>query len=311
MDTRGKNRMHLTGKRPRRRPSPANRSGGEQEVHIQYTPAKPFNRNRFLLRLATVAAVVVALVVGMSIFFKVDIGQVLVSGAEKYSAYDVVKASGIQDGEGLLGLNKAQIGARICEKLPYVESVRVGIKLPDTVNIEIVERTVVYAVEDTASVWWLLNADGRILDSADAAAAKTHTRITGVKLQSAVVGEQAVAAEPVSEDAAATEPTLPPISGKSRLDAAMQVVSGLENNGIMGVADTVDVADPENVVLLYESRFEVTLGDTSRLDFKIASMKAAITEMGQYESGYLDVSFTIYPNEVQHRPFDGGSGTKK
>ena len=301
MDTNRRDKMHLTGQRPRRRPSAGNRPGKEPEVQIQYTPAKPFNRNRFLLRLATVAAVVLALVVGMSIFFKVS--QVTVSGAEKYTEWDIQQASGIRSGDGLLGLSKAQISARICQKLPYVETVRVGIKLPDTVHIEITERTVAYAMEDTASAWWLLNAQGRIIDSTDVAAAKNHTRILGVKLQNAAVGEQAVAAEPIAETTGET-PAPPVISAKSQLDAAMQLIVALENNGVMGIVDTVDGTDPENLSLLYDGRFQVAVGDTARLDYKISAMKAAVVKMGQYESGYLDVSFTTYPNEVQHRPFE-------
>lgn len=308
MDTKGKSKMHLTGRAPRRRTSADSRPAREPEVQIQYTPAKPFNRNRFLLRLATVAAVVLALVVGMSIFFKAE--QVTVSGAEKYTAWEIKEASGIQDGDGLLGLSRAKISARIRAKLPYVDTVRVGIKLPDTVIIEITERTVVYAIEDVDTSWWLLDASGRIVDSTDTAAAKNHTRILNVKIQNAVVGEQAIAAEPVVETTGETTPTLPPVSAKAQLAAAVQVLTALENNGVMGNVDTVDVADPDGLTLLYESRYQVTLGDISRLDYKIAAMKAAIEKMGQYQSGYLDASFAIYPNEVGYRPFDDASGTK-
>lgn len=309
MDTKGRNRMYLTGKAPRRRASDGSRPERESAVQIQYTPAKPFNRNRFLLRLATVAAVVLALVLGMSIFFKAE--QVTVSGAEKYTPWQIKEASGIQDGDGLLGLSRAKISARIRAKLPYVESVRVGIKLPDTVNIEITERTVMYAIEDTDAAWWLLNADGRVIDSSDVAAAKNHTRILGVKIQSAVVGEQAIAAEPIVETTAETIPTLPPVSGKNQLSAVVQVLTALENNGVMGNVDTVDVTDPGAMSVLYESRYQVSLGDTARLDYKIASMKAAIEKMGQYQSGYLDASFTIWSNEVGYRPFEDSSSTKK
>ena len=251
---------------------------------------------------------VLALVVGMSIFFKAE--QVTVSGAEKYTAWEIKEASGIQDGDGLLGLSRAKISARIRAKLPYVDTVRVGIKLPDTVIIEITERTVVYAIEDVDTSWWLLDASGRIVDSTDTAAAKNHTRILNVKIQNAVVGEQAIAAEPVVETTGETTPTLPPVSAKAQLAAAVQVLTALENNGVMGNVDTVDVADPDGLTLLYESRYQVTLGDISRLDYKIAAMKAAIEKMGQYQSGYLDASFAIYPNEVGYRPFDDASGTK-
>lgn len=306
MDTNGRKNMHLTGKAPRRKAAGSKRPPNEAEAQVHYTPAKPFNRNRFLLHLATVAAVVVALIVGMSIFFKVDKDKILVSGAQKYTAWDVAEASGIRDGDGLLGLSEAKISAKICDKLRYVDSVRVGIKLPDTVYIEITERMVVYAIADTQSTWWLLNAEGRILDKTDADTAKTHTRILGVQLVNAVVGEQAVAAEPLTETDEGT--VLPAISGKSRLDAAIQVISALEKNGIMGNIDTVDAADPAALTLQYEGRFRVSLGDTSRLVYKIGQMKGAIEKLGNYESGDLDASFTIYPYEVK---FDDRSGAKK
>lgn len=276
------------------------------ESQIQYTPAKPFNRNRFLLRLATAAAVVLALFAGMSIFFKVDESKILVAGAQKYTAHDVAQASGVQNGDGLLGLSKAKIAARICKKLPYVDRVRVGIKLPDTVHIEIEERTVVYAVSDMMSNWWLLNAEGRIIDKADAAAVKSHTQILGVKIVSAVLGEQAVASE-----VATTTPTdgevLPVVSGKSQLDSALLLIGALEKNGVMGNVDSVDVSDLTRLTLVYEDRFRINLGDNSKMDYKIASVKACIKKLGDYDQGYLDASFTTHPQEVL---FDNTSDTK-
>ena len=78
----------------------------------------------------------------------------------------------------------------------------------------------------------------------------------------------------------------------------------LENNGVMGVIDSVDVSDSETIILWYDSRYQVSLGDSSRLDYKVGAMKSSVKKMGQYQSGYLDVSFTIWPNEVGYRPFD-------
>ena len=206
----------------RKRVEPAKKA----ESQIQYTPAKPFNRNKFLLRLATAAAVALALFAGMSIFFKVDESKILVAGAEKYTAYDVKEASGVRNGDGLLGLSKAKIAARICKRLPYVDSVRVGLKLPDTVHIEIVERSVVYAVSDTMSNWWLLNAEGRIIDKVEASAAKSHTQILGVKLQGPVLGEQAVASE-IAPTTATDDGAVPEVSGQAKLDDALLVINAL------------------------------------------------------------------------------------
>ncbi len=308
METKDRNR-------PRRKVSAPSRPQ-KAGTQIIYTPAKPFNRNRFLLHLATVAAVVLALVFGMSIFFKAR--QVTVSGAEKYTAWEIRQAAGIGDGEALLSLSEAKITARIRTALPYVGDVRVGIKLPDTVMIEITELEVVYAVEDSNSAWWLMDATGRIVDSTDAADAKNYTRIDGVKIQNAAIGQQAAAYEPESEESSQTVeseavPTVPTVAvtpARQLLAAAVRVLTALEQNGVMGNVVSVDVSEVSELKLWYEDRYQVSLGDTGKLDYKIAAMKAAIEKMGEYQSGYLDVSFTIWPNEVGFQPFEDNSGTK-
>lgn len=307
MQTKDRNRMHTTGTPARKRTSGGSGVSRGSDIQIQYTPAKPFNRNRFLLRLATVAAVVLAIVLGLSIFFKVR--QVMVSGAEKYTPWEIKEASAIQEGDALLSLSEAKITARIRARLPYVGDVRVGIKLPNTVNIEITELDVVYAVEDVNSGWWLMDASGRIVDSTNAAAAKDHTRVLGVQIKNAKIGERAIAAEPEMDNTqtetipvVATQPVMP---ARELLDVAVQILTALENNGVMGKVKTVSVSDTQALSLWYENRYQVSLGDGNRLDYKIGAMKAAIQKMGEYQSGYLDVSFTIWPDEVGYRPFDG------
>lgn len=307
MQTRQKNKMRVTGSKPRSTPP-----SKEAEMQVQYTPAKPFNRNRFLLHMATVLAVVLAVVLVMSIFFKVS--KVMVSGTEKYTPWEIKEAAGIQDGDALLSLSEAKITAKIQEKLPYVGDVRVGIKLPDTVNIEIKELEVVYAVEDCDGAWWLMDASGRIVDSTNLAAAKDYTRLTGVKIQSGAVGEQAEGFQPEAEtltpESGQPAVTLPSVSAAEQFRVAVRILSALEKNGVMGTVDTVDVADPADLSLVYDNRYQVTLGDASRLEYKIGAMKSSVTELGQYQSGYLDVSFTIWPNEVGYRPFDNESAKK-
>ena len=316
MDTKGKTKMRVTGNPARRKAKASERPRKEPQIQIHYTPAKPFNRNRFLLRLATVAAVVLALVLGMSIFLKAQ--KVMVSGAEKYTPWEIKEASGLQDGDALLSVSEAKISARIKAALPYVGDVRVGIKLPDTVNIEITELSVVYAVEDSNGSWWLMDGQGRIVDASNGAMAMDYTRITGVQIAAPVIGEQAVAAEEEVQTEESSEtgegesmpavPTVPTVSARQQLDAAVQILGTLEENGVMGRIDTVDVADLNRLTVWYSGRYEVLLGDTSRLSYKISAMKAAIQKMGGYQNGLLDVSFTTWPKEVGFTPFDGNAG---
>ena len=119
------------------------------------TPPKALPRRKLLWKLLTTAAVVVALLVGLTIFFKVQ--NVVVTGNGKYTAETVIAASGIETGENLLTFGKSRAAGRILAELPYVDQVQIGIKLPNTVNIDIVELEVSYAIRSTEGGWWLMD----------------------------------------------------------------------------------------------------------------------------------------------------------
>lgn len=271
------------------------------QTAIIYTQPKPFERRKFLLRMATVVAVVLALVLGMSIFFKV--ANVTVSGADKYTPWDVREASGIRDGENLLTLNKAKIGGKIRTKLPYVKSVRIGVKLPDTVKIEIREMDVVYAIADAVDGWWLMDASGKVVESVSSSDAKTYCQIRGVVLQSPTVGAQAVAAEavPATNEAGETLPAT--VLESERLRTAIDILQCLEGNGVIGQAASLDVSDMTMLEVWYEDRYQVLLGDGENLNYKIESMVKAIGQQKDYQRGILDVSFTTWGDQVNLSPF--------
>ncbi len=286
-------------KKPAAAPRPA--------PEVVYTPAKPFNRGRLILQLATVVAVVLALSFGISIFFKVE--TITVTGAQKYDAWTVKEASGIEIGDNLLSFGEAKAAGKIKTALPYVQSVRIGIKLPDTVNIEIKELDVVYAIKDAVEQWWLITSNGRVIDKADSATAGGYTQVLGVKLATPVAGQQAVAQEEQTASSGTDEttetPTLAPvIKASDRLNAALDILQYLEECGIIGEAANINVADLGNLELQYGQRFLVKLGDTSQLLYKIKCMNAAINgddelnSLKDYDSGVLDISFTIKENQV-------------
>lgn len=283
-------------KRPVRRQTAARPS-----PEVVYTQPKPFNRGRFLLRLATVLAVVLALTFGMSIFFKVK--TVTVSGTEKYTPWDVRTASGIRDGESLLGLNDARISGKIIAQLPYVKQVRIGIKLPDTVNIEIVEQEVVYAVEASDESWWLMASDGRIIERTNAGSAGAYTKILGVRLENPSVDAMAVAAELTPQETGEEETTPVTVRESERLSTALSILQYLEDNGIIGQAASVDVTRLNAIEIWYGRQYQVQLGDTTQLSYKIKCMKQAIDHMDAYQSGILDCSFTTWPDKVAYNPF--------
>lgn len=268
---------------------------------VTYTPPVPINRKKLVLRLATVFAVALALFLGCTVFFRVK--NVEVTGTNRYNAWSIREASGIKEGESLLAFGKTKAAGRIMEKLRYVKSVRIGITLPDTVNIYIQELDVVYGAQDDNGSWWLISCDGRVVEKTTEAKAKETTILKGFRLSEPKVGESAKA-----QELERTENTDTPvlITDQERLEAALAVITQLEKNEILGKAASVDVTDPSNIELWYQDDYQVLLGDPDRMDEKIVMMNRVIRQHeneGGYQSGVLDITLTDTPNGVEYTPF--------
>lgn len=269
---------------------------------IVYTQPRAFNSSRLAVQLLTILAVVLALVLGMSVFFRVK--TITVSGAQVYSPWTILETSGIKEGDNLLTFGRTKASGQIIANLPYVKSARIGIKLPDTVNIEIEEASVVYAIQDEDSVWWLINSNGRIVEQTNTANARNYTKVQGVTLTAPQPGAQSIATEPLPTETNAEGEYLPvAVTGASQLNAALHILQALENNDIVGSAASVDVTRLNDIILWYGTQYQVNLGGTDNMDYKIACMNDAILQMSGYQTGILDISFTTMTDKVIFTPF--------
>ena len=294
-------------KRRQKRSAEAARKRKRAQMHdtpaVIYTAPTPFNRNRLLIQLVTVTAVVLSLVMGLSVFFKVE--TITVSGADKYSTWAVREASGIKEGDNLLTFSIPRASGQIIAKLSYVDKVRIGIKLPDTVNIYIEERDVNYAIKDSTGTWWLMTSDGRMVEQTNGGVAADHTQVLGVTVEAPEVNEYAVATElPPTETDESGELVPVTVTGAQRLSAALQILKALEANDIVGEAASVDVTRLEDIILWYGTRYQVNLGGTGNMEYKIACMNDTILSLSDYQSGVLDVSFNFWKDQVGYTAFE-------
>ena len=148
------------GAAPRRRP-PADRRISERRKAIL---AARVRRRRRVLGWALAA---IALAAGVAYLVRTPLfglSAVRVEGTQAVARDEVLAASQVRIGEPYLGLDLAAIRARV-GALPRVAAVRVTRDYPSSLRIAVTERPAVASVS-TGGIYWLVAADGTVLDSA-------------------------------------------------------------------------------------------------------------------------------------------------
>jgi cell division protein FtsQ len=148
------------GAAPRRRP-PADRRISERRKAIL---AARVRRRRRILGWALAA---IALAAGAAYLVRTPLfglSAVRVEGTKAVASDEVLAASQVRIGEPYLGLDLAAIRARV-GALPRVAAVRVTRDYPSSLRIAVTERPAVASVS-TGGIYWLVAADGTVLDSA-------------------------------------------------------------------------------------------------------------------------------------------------
>lgn len=289
MPAAGQPRRRPAGNRPTKAATAKKRTPvRRREQKVTWSQPKPYDRRKLFLRLAAGAAVAVAFLLSFTIFFKVD--SVNISGCEKYTPEIVAKASGIEIGDNLLSFGKTRAAGKIIAELPYVKEVRVGIKLPDTVNIDIVETAVSYAIESSDGSWWLMDASGKLLEKLEGTAPSGYTKVTGVLAGNPAVNAalRPTAKEEASKDSegGAVQSSTP----EERASAALEILAGLEKNNLMSDVTEVDVTALYDLRLRCGEQYEVRLGGQTELAYKLSYLSQVLSQLEDYQAGTIDLT---------------------
>lgn len=221
-----------------------------------------------LYRLLCFALIVGAIVVALTLFFKVE--HVAVAGNSRYGSVEVVTASGVQEGDNLFLMNKYDVASRISHALPYVESVSIHRQLPATLHIEIQECTCSVALEQEGQTW-ILCSSGKLVDVVGGAAPEGCAVVTGLPLVTPAVGTQCAAGE---EDAL-------------RHSQLLEMLGQLRSKGMLKNVQAIHLEDEGCITIRYLDRLNVELPWDSDFDYKFNFLAAVVEKLEDYETGTL------------------------
>ena len=245
---------------PRRTPRKRNRQGRE-------------NQTGFLGKLLIMLALVAAIVLGVAIFFQVN--DVQVQGNRIYSAEQVIEASGLENGDNLLMVNRASVVGNVQAQLPYVQKVSVGRILPDTVVIRVQESEIAGIVEADVGRKWYVNAEGRILGSSLDGFQGQIIELTGFTVTAPVTGQRAVASVEMEEN----------------MEAALLVLAEMEGSGLIEQVTGINAEKNYDIHLYCGEQYDILLGGTDQLDYKVWYLQGVLEQLQPYQAGIIDLTF--------------------
>ena len=117
-------------------------------------------KNAALSVFSLVGIVVIFVLLAITVFFRVD--TITVNGTERYSAEQIIEASGVKTGDRLLLIRGGEVAERITAALVYAESVHVKRDLPGTVVLTVTDAYDDYAV-DTGAGFVIFSSGGKVL----------------------------------------------------------------------------------------------------------------------------------------------------
>ncbi len=229
-------------------------------------------------RLVIMAGIVVAVILSMVIFFRVE--TVLVEGNAYYSQEEILQACGVASGDNLLTLSRSKISGSIMAPLKYVDSVKVTRQLPDTLIIRVTEGKPKYALQDTAGSWYLITAQGKVVEQIEARQAGEFTIVQELTIVPPEIGGN------VEVSATAGDVT----KAKGQLFAMKTLLEAVEAAELGRHIASVSIPSSFKISLWYEDRFQVELGDTKRMDYKLEYLKAVIEREESYVTGTVDLT---------------------
>lgn len=225
-----------------------------------------------------VALMLLAVIFGLSVFFKVS--RLDVKGVSMYTEEEVIAASGIEPGDSIFFVNQSAAAIRIKKALAYADEVRISRNLPDTVTISVTESYPIASVSSGGSRW-IIDKNAKILEKADAESAADTIEIRG--------------AEPIMPSVGSTVSLED--SGGVKLRYMKAVLSEILSSGIEKDVTWLDVSNISNIKFDYLGRFTVELGKGDDLEDKFWTLKQLVAkkeedekDKKENEKGRIDLS---------------------
>lgn len=221
---------------------------------------KIVTRNRRIL-FGTVAVVVVAAVFAvLSLTVLFNVSEVKVAKAGKhYQPEQIIEAADVDVGDNMVATNWDRVKEKVEQKLPYVLSLEIKKTVSGKITFSVVDDTATLVFK-TSKGYALADANCKVLEIV-----KEKPKNKGLTL---LTVKNRINADPGETISFADD-------GESILYDTIR--TAIKNSGIGNITG-IDISDPENIYLEYQSRYRLYLGNSEDIEYKLREAKKIIAE---------------------------------
>ncbi len=279
---------------PRRPAPPLNRADPAARAMREKRSApkrRKFHGGSYILYylMAGAVAVVVLVILANTVLF--NCREITVSGSVRYTADEIISASGLKVGDNLLHIDKKSAENRLVEGLAYIDSATVKKSFPTRIEITVTEAEKWFYISDSG-VSAAISRGGKIIEHG---AAGSFTVIKGCEPETTDIGEKLTSK---------TE-------GKNGIPEL--ILNAAEKAGLRNINE-IDISDRFAIKMTVDNRVFIELGTSSEMDAKmIVAAEYVKNHLSPEESVTImlsnPVKFAVRPNipETEDIPEDTDS----
>ena len=217
-------------------------------------------------------------------FFEIKYFEVV--GITTYEYTDIVNASSLKRGDKLYSIDKENAEAKILEACPYLESVRIITKFPNTVRFSLEEKNPSWYI-DIAGDYYVLDSDMKVMNetsSKDRITAFGACELVLPNIKSAMRGSVPEFGE-----------------NEQEIRKTLEIISTVRQNTFKARITKLDLTSRFEIYLTVDGVYEVYMGDMSNFEAKLETVEKIVSsdDVKDYAGGEIDAS---NPSAVSFKP---------
>ena len=256
------NRAQKTPQKKKKAPQNTSSKTPQQRRQEQDKKRKKNKLVRKIVFYITLSVSIVAVIIVLSLTVLFKITDINITGNSIYTVEEIRAVLPIKENDNLFISDTKGASNKLKETLPYIYDAKIRRKIPSTINIEITETPVIYAIVNEDESYTLVDDTYKVLETGASEKPDGAIVIQNAPITAAVVGSTV---EFGDEKIAENLKTLSEAVSRLKLDKITAIYSNDINNNFM----------------VYENRITFKLGTLENLDDKIYSALSATEKLNE------------------------------